>query len=203
MLGFVPLFRRDNTHDLATRISRSREHVVTKCKLFSRGVVVILCWSLCLCLNISVMGSGKELGRDTIVSIITLYIKSYKCKDLATRVGIGVREVQKWTKKFRDGGGEDIPIPKPRSGRPRKISNRTTKAIRRQLDKNLTLTARKLKENNHALLQDVFVRCISDHLRKDLQYRNCCAKVLPLLGTKNIRDCIAFSNKYKDWILED
>ena len=108
---YISMLGRDNTHDLATLISRSREHVVTKCKLFSRGLVVFLCWSLCLCFNISVMGSGKELGRDTIVAIITLYMESYKCKDIATRVGIGVWQVQNWTKKFRDGGGEDIPIP--------------------------------------------------------------------------------------------
>ncbi|KAG7157272.1 putative Transposable element Tc1 transposase-like 59, partial [Homarus americanus] len=68
---------------------------------------------------------------------------------------VRVRQVQKWIKKFRDGGGEDIPTPKPRSGRPRKIQNRTSKVIKRQLDKNPTLTARKLKENNPALLQDV------------------------------------------------
>ncbi|KAG7156172.1 Transposable element Tc3 transposase-like 3, partial [Homarus americanus] len=129
--------------------------------------------------------------------------EGYKCKDITTRVGIGVRQVQKWIKKFRDGGGEDIPTPKPRSGRPRKIQNRTSKVIKRQLDKNPTLTARKLKENNPALLQDVSVRCISDHLLKDLQYRSCCAKVLPLLSAKNVRDRIAFSKKYKDWTLED
>ena len=149
------------------------------------------------------MGSGKELGRDTIVVIITLYKEGYKCKDIATRVGIGVRQVQKWTKKFRDGGGDAIPTPKPRSGRPRKITNRTSKVIRRQLDKNPTLTARKLKESNPSLLQDVSVRCISDHLLKDLQYRSCCAKVLPLLSAKNMRDRIAFCKKYKDWTLED
>ncbi|KAG7154855.1 putative Transposable element Tc1 transposase-like 52, partial [Homarus americanus] len=173
------------------------------CKLLSRGLVVFLRFVLCFCLNISVMGSGTELGRDTIVAIITLYKEGYKCKDIATRVGIGVRQVQKWIKKFRDGGGEDIPTPKPRSGRPRKIQNRTSKVIKRQLDKNPTLTARKLKENNPALVQDVSVRCISDHLLKDLQYRSCCAKVLPLLSAKNVRDRIAFSKKYKDWTLED
>ena len=47
------------------------------------------------------------------------------------------------------------------------------------------------------------VRCVSDHLAKDLQYRSCCAKVLPLLSVKNIRDRIAFCKKYKDWSLED
>ncbi|KAG7157603.1 putative Homeodomain-like domain-containing protein 6, partial [Homarus americanus] len=47
---------------------------------------------------------GKELGRDTIVAIITPYKEGYKCKDIATRVGIGVQQVQKWIKKFRDGG---------------------------------------------------------------------------------------------------
>ena len=79
-----------------------------------------------MCLDISVMGSGKELERDTVVTIITLYKEGYKCKDIATRVGIGVRQVQKWTKKFRDGGSDTIPTSKPRSGRPRKISNRTS-----------------------------------------------------------------------------
>ncbi|KAG7171666.1 Transposable element Tc1 transposase-like 8, partial [Homarus americanus] len=97
--------------------------------------------------------------EDTVVAIITLYKEGYKCNDIATRVGIGVRQVQKWIKKFRDSGGEDIPTPKPRSGRPRKIQNRICKI--------------------------------------------CCAKVLPLLSAKNVRDRIAFSKKYKDWTLED
>ena len=52
------------------------------------------------------IGSGKELGRNRIVAIITLYKEGYKCKDIATCVGIGVQQVQKWTKKFRDRGGD-------------------------------------------------------------------------------------------------
>ena len=141
MLAFVPLFSRDNTHFLATLFSRTRSDVVSVCKHLSRGVVVYLRWSLFLCLDISVMGSGKELERDTLVTIITLYKEGYKCKDIATRVGIAVRQVQKWTKKFQDGGSETIPTPKPRSGRPRKISNRTSTAIKRQLDKDPMFTA--------------------------------------------------------------
>ncbi|MPC33177.1 hypothetical protein E2C01_026519 [Portunus trituberculatus] len=73
------------------------------------------------------MKSGKELGRDTIVAIITLYKEGYNCKDIATHVGIGVLQVKKKTKKFQDGGGDAIPTPKPRSGQPRKISNHISK----------------------------------------------------------------------------
>lgn len=47
------------------------------------------------------MGSGKEVGRDTTVAIITLYKEGYKNEDIATCVGIGVRQVQKWTKKYK------------------------------------------------------------------------------------------------------
>lgn len=97
---------------------------------------------------------------------------------------------KKWTKKFRDGGSDIFTTPKHRSSQPRKMSNRTSKVISRQLDKNPTLTARKSKESTPALLYDVSLICISDHLAKDLQYRSCCAIVLPLLSGKNIRYCV-------------
>ena len=38
--------------------------------------------------------------------------------------------------------------------------------------------------NNLGLLHGVYVRCISDYLVKDLEYRSYFAKVLPLLSAK-------------------
>ena len=67
------------------------------------------------------MVSGKELERDTIVAIITIYKEGYKCKDIASCVGIGAWQVKRWTKKFSDRGGETFPTPKARCGRPRRI----------------------------------------------------------------------------------
>ena len=87
---------------------------------------LFLRWSLFLCLDISVMGSGKELKRDTIVTIITPYKEGYKYKDIATCVGIVAGQVQKWIMKFRGRGSDTSPTPKPRSGRPRKITNRNS-----------------------------------------------------------------------------
>ena len=66
-----------------------------------------------------------------------------------------------------------------------------------------TFIAKKLKENNPGVLLDVSVRCISNHLVKDLQYRTFYAKILPFLSAKHIRDPISFCKKYKDWCLED
>ena len=44
---------------------------------------------------------------------------------------------------------------------PRKISNRTFRVIRRQLDKDQMLISQKLKENNLGLLHDVSARSFS------------------------------------------
>lgn len=41
------------------------------------------------------MGSGTELERDIIVTIIILYKEGHKFTDIATPVGIGVPHAQK------------------------------------------------------------------------------------------------------------
>ena len=66
--------------------------------------------------------------------------------------------------------------------RPRKISNPISTVIRRQIDKVITLTTKKLKENNPG--HDLSVRYISYYLAKDSQYRSCCTKFHPLLSQK-------------------
>ena len=55
------------------------------------------------------MVSGKELERDNCcyyLLLLLLFKEGYKGKDIAIHVGIGVLQVQKWIKRFRDGGDE-------------------------------------------------------------------------------------------------
>ena len=126
-------------HGLATLFSWSWNHA---------DYSIFLWWFLCLCLDVSVMGSGELLGTETTVAIITLYKDGHKCKDIVACVEIRVQQVEKRTTRFLNGGGNAIPIPKPHSGWPRNTSNHISKVIRRQLDKNPTLTTQNLRENN-------------------------------------------------------
>ena len=50
-------------------------------------------------------------------------------------------------------------------------------------------------------LGDVSVRCISDHLAKDLKYKSYRAKVKPLITEKNRKDRLSFCREYRGWSL--
>ncbi|MPC93982.1 hypothetical protein E2C01_089132 [Portunus trituberculatus] len=72
--------------------------------------------------------------------------------------------VRRLVLKLKASGDREIPYHKHGGGWQPKISDRTLTHIGRQLDANPTLTARQIKEQNLALLQEVSVRMIQKNI---------------------------------------
>lgn len=148
------------------------------------------------------MAPGKTLSRDSVVQIVTLYGEGIKTAEIARRLKVSKRVVQKWIKRYKDNGEASIPTPLPRSGRPRKISPRVSHKIKRSLEKDPSFTAKKIKQEYIGDLQDVSVRCISDHLNKDLKYKSYRARVKPIISKKNKEDRLTFAEDKINWSLD-
>lgn len=140
--------------------------------------------------------SRRVTSRDDVVAVISLYKRGHELKHIAAQTGVNLRCVQKLVKRFKEEGEEDIPVPKPRSGRPRLISPRSLKVIARQVETSPSLTAREIKEKNPHLLSSVSVRCIQQALHDYLGFKSYRGQPKPLLTHKQKKSRIRFRKKY-------
>ena len=124
-------------------------------------------------------------------------------KDIAEQLHLGLRTVNRIVARFREEGGVNLPVPRPRSGRPSIVSKTTRRIISRQVTANPRLSARQLKENNPQLLGEVSIRCIQKILHDDLGYRSFKARRKPMLKMKQRQNRIKFCKKYLHWTQED
>ena len=106
------------------------------------------------------MGKNKLLSSEQISQIIALHKVETETKEIANVIGISERSVQRWIKKFKEGGSSQTPTHAPRTHRRSKISPRTQALIKREVDNNPRITARILKEENPQLLGDVCERTV-------------------------------------------
>ena len=148
------------------------------------------------------MGKSKDLSSDKIAAITALAKCGKSNKDIATITGIVLRSVQRWTKKFRDCGENELPAPGKRTGRPPSTSERTRKVIRREVDKYPRSSARQLKERYPDLLGSVAERTVRDILHRDLKFTKHAARKKPLVTLRQRHARVAFSKKYLKWGLE-
>ena len=161
-----------------------------------------MCWRPPVALDFALMGRrGADLTRDQVVQIVTLHNEGLGSMQISQRLDMSRRTVQLWIKKYLDSGSDAIPTPKGRPGPKKKIDIKLSRRIRRLLEKDPTLTVRKLKETLPNDLADVSVRCLSDHVSKELKYRSVKAKVKPLITIKNQRDRLAWCKAHRGWSL--
>ena len=146
--------------------------------------------------------SRKLTSHDDIVRIIERHKLGESSSQIAAAVGIKPRTVRNLVRKFVEGGNHDLPRHTHGGGTSKKQSPRTLKVLKRQLDKNPTLTARKLKEDNPQLLGETSVRTIQRRLSQDLGYSKVSAKRKPLITATQKKNCVAFAKKYASWDLE-
>ena len=144
------------------------------------------------------MGKYKQLSQDTLAQIVALHKAGLQTKEIVKQTGVCERSVRKYVARFRQGGGKEIPTQEQRSGRPRKVSDRAINILKRQLETNPRLTARKVKETNPEIFGDVAVRTVSQYIHTQ-GYR--CRRPLkkPILTPMQQRRRVAFANKYLAW----
>ena len=144
------------------------------------------------------MGRARQLNKYEIGAITGLCKAGQSNKLIHEVTGINLRSVQRWTKKFRDAGMDDIPLPLPRSGRPRITSPRVLNILRRQVDSNPHCTGAELKETNPQLLSHVSLRTVNRRLHEDLQYSYRCAWKKPIVTNRQKVNRVKSAHKMKD-----
>ena len=138
------------------------------------------------------MGKGKHL-RPGQIAVITALCQAEKSNIYISNYnGINLRTVQLWTKKFRESVDGDVQLQKKQTGRPRKVVPATLRLLKREIEKNPFITARKIRENN-SVLQDMSLHTIRKALRVDLQYKRRVAKRKPLLTARQKRMRLALA----------
>lgn len=144
------------------------------------------------------MGKKKSLTPETVAHIIGLHKAGFQTKDIVSNVGVSERSVRNWVRSFKDGGGVELPSPKPRPGPSKKTSPRTLTVIKKQLEIKPTITARELKEKNPQLLSNISIRTVNRRV-SDLGYTGHRQVKKPILSKKQKVRRLNFARKYLNW----
>ena len=146
--------------------------------------------------------SRKYTSHDDIVRVTDYHKIGWKTSEISSVTGVQPRTVQNIVKKFKNGGGVKVPAHGHGGGRPRATAPRTLKVLRREIERNPTLTARKLKEENPDLLGDTSLRTVHRVLHRDLGYSKVTARKKPLITEAQRKRRVLFAKEHKDWTLE-
>lgn len=170
---------------------------------FFLGPPIILrcCWRLHSAYDL-IMANSKDLGEQTIAMIIALKEGGKKTKEISEQVGVAKSTVRKWCARFRSDPDKQLPVTKPRSGRPRKTSNRASNVLKRTLETRPRVTARAVKEENPQVFGGVSVRTVSRRVH-ELGYVSHKPVQKPLVTAKQKVKRVAFAKKYAAWSEDD
>ena len=111
-----------------------------------------------------IMGKNKLLSSDVIAQNIALRESGLQTKQVAEQIGVSHRSVRRWFSKFHENGGRDLPTHAKRLGRALKTSPRAMNIVKRELESNPRMTARKLKESNPEVFGNVSIRTVNRHI---------------------------------------
>nr|XP_027208486.1 uncharacterized protein LOC113802164 [Penaeus vannamei] len=131
------------------------------------------------------MGPRKQISASQISTICALVNKNKSNKEIAINLGLTLRTVQRWTKKYRASGSGDPPPKHKPSGPKPKLSQRTLSIISRQIEAQPCISSREIKERNPQLLGGVSTRTVRDYMRNYLEYRS--FKAIPQLVSRTQR----------------
>ena len=152
--------------------------------------------------NSSYVMSKHRTTHDELVRVHECYKNGLKPSEIASSTGVKLRTVYNLVRKLEASGGREVPHHSHGGGRGRKVNSRTFGVLKRQLDANPTLTARKLKEDNPALLGDTSIRTIQESLHRG-GFRKVPAKRKPLLSVAQRRKRRDFARNCRGWGLDE
>ncbi|MPC84176.1 hypothetical protein E2C01_078904 [Portunus trituberculatus] len=104
-------------------------------------------------------------------------------------------------RKWRSEGCKNVPLHKHGGGPAKKVSDNTLSVIKWELNKNPSITAKQLKEQNPLLLKNVSIRTIQRNIQKKLDYRKLRAHKKTFVTEKQRKMRFAFARSHKDWDL--
>ena len=142
-------------------------------------------------------------SKEVVYSeIVLLHREGKETKHIVQKVGVSERTVRRVVAKFKAGGSSETPQAGTSSGRPRVLSPRAQRVVRRSVEGNPTLTAKEIKIQNWKVLKRASVRTVSRELHDRLGYKRVTAKRKPLLNKRQKKNRLDFAKKYKDWGLD-
>lgn len=116
--------------------------------------------------------------------------------DIAKRLKVGKRTIERLIAKHKQGPEESIPRRKKGSGRPKKITKGEIKKIKKAIEENPMLTSKEIKTK---LKLQISPRSIRRILLNDLELKSFVAAKKPLLTKSMKQDRIKFAKKYLRW----
>ena len=128
-----------------------------------------------------------ELSPKKRARVVEIDHRGLKQQDIAIKLGISQGTASKMLNHIKNNDFEGDLRLNTRSGRPLKISPKTDQRIRH------------LVQNNPTISSTDIVFQLRHHLSKKLGLKAYKPAKKPLLSSKNIRDCLNFCKKYKDW----
>jgi transposase len=148
------------------------------------------------------MGKAKQISpevRNKIINLSQHPQSTLTQTQIAEQCGVSQQRVSSIIKLHRTTG---LTVPKPRTGRPKKTTDRTDKLILREVQKNPFITARQIKSNVGAPLSSVSLSTIKSRLvhKFDVHARKPVRK--PLLTEKARTKRLAWCKKYKEWTVD-
>ncbi|KAJ8353635.1 hypothetical protein SKAU_G00212020 [Synaphobranchus kaupii] len=109
------------------------------------------------------MGFSKQLPSTLKIKIIDAHKAGEGYKKMAKCIQVAVSSVRNIIKKWQLTGSVEVKL---RSGRPRKLSERTTRRIVRKANQNPRLTAKDLQEDLAGFGVVVHCSTVQQHLHK-------------------------------------
>lgn len=147
--------------------------------------------------------SKAYTSQDNITRVIQCYKLGLDSHQTSVETGVSARTVRRLVSKFKAGGERKIPRHKYGGGKPSKISNRTLRVIRFELEKNPSITAKQIKEKHTSLLQGVTIRSIQRAIRNKLKYKKVRARSKPFVTEAQRKRRLEFAQKYASWTVND
>ena len=130
------------------------------------------------------MVGKKHFGSDTRGAILALHKTDKNQRQIAEQLHLSKSTVNLWISRAKENGLASTPVPKKRSGRPRKTNLRTDQYVKRLVCNKPTITAKEIKATMYHVLEDVSERTIQHRLQKELGLPSRRAAKKPLLNDK-------------------
>lgn len=141
----------------------------------------------------------RNTGLDIRERIVSFSFEGKSCREIAKMLKVGKSTVSDLLKKYNSGGGLSD---RPRSGRPRKTTQKIDRVIRRKsvadVRKTATCIAEELRQEN---LSDVSRSTVSRRLR-DFGLFGRVGVRKPFISKKNKAARLQFARDHRDWTIE-
>lgn len=145
------------------------------------------------------MGRSKQLSNEVRKSVIELERAGLSNKVIASQLRISESAVSRLLQRHRVSGTFS---PRPRSGRPSKVTKRTKRRMSRTVMANPFITSVALRKSISELC-NVSKPTICRILQKEMGYVACKPTKKPMMNKKHLQQRLEFCRRHEHWTADD